>query len=53
LLLDFFARLERGAAMNPLSPASIFLRSHPNPSVRLPLVQLVARNWYAQHPGVQ
>jgi len=53
LLLDFFARLERGSAMNPLNPASIFLRSHPNPSVRLPLVQIVAQNWYAQHPGVQ
>ncbi len=53
LLLDFFARLERGSAMNPFNPAGIFLRSHPNPGVRLPLVQLVAQNWYAQHPGVQ
>lgn len=53
LLLDFFARLERGSAMNPLNPAALFLRSHPNPGVRLPLVQMVAQNWYAQHPGVK
>jgi hypothetical protein len=39
--------------MNPLNPAAIFLRSHPSPAIRLPLVQMVAQNWYAQHSGVQ
>jgi hypothetical protein len=51
-LLDFFARLERAAGVNPLSPSALFLRTHPNPGVRLPLVQVVAQNWYIQHPGV-
>jgi hypothetical protein len=52
LLFDFFLRLERAAGVNPLSPVG-FLRSHPNPAFRLPLMQVAARNWYAQHPGIQ
>lgn len=50
LLLDFFARLERAAGVNPLHPVGL-LRSHPNPLVRMPVVQAVARVWHAQHPG--
>jgi predicted Zn-dependent protease len=52
LLLEFFARLERSAGINPLSP-NAFLASHPNPQIRIPVVRdVVARNWYAQHPQV-
>lgn len=52
LLLEFFARLERQAGVNPLSPI-VFLQSHPNPQLRIPVVRdVVARNWYAQHPQV-
>ncbi len=50
MLLDFFSRLERAAGISPLNPVG-FLRSHPNPSFRIPVVQTVARAWWAQHPG--
>jgi hypothetical protein len=51
LLLDFFGRLEQASGISPLNPIG-FLRTHPNPAFRLPLVQGVARTWYLQHPGV-
>ena len=50
MLLDFFARLERASGISPLNPIG-FLRSHPNPAFRLPIVQGVARTWWLQHPG--
>ncbi len=50
LLLDFFSRLERASGISPLNPIG-FLRSHPNPAFRLPIVQGVARTWWLQHPG--
>ena len=52
-LLDYFARLERaagagglGSLFNPLA----VLKSHPNPLLRVPLLQTVARTWHQQHP---
>ncbi len=54
LLLDYFARLERaaggGGPLSLLNPVA-FLRTHPNPLARQPLVQTVARTWRAQHPN--
>jgi len=54
LLLDYFARIERagggGGPLSLLNPVQ-FLRSHPNPLARVPLVQTVARTWRSQHPG--
>jgi hypothetical protein len=47
-LLDFFARLERASGANPLLG---FLRTHPNPGLRIPLVQGTAATWRLQHPG--
>jgi hypothetical protein len=47
-LLDFFSRLDRAAGMNPLLG---FLRTHPNPGVRVPIVQTTAATWHFQHPG--
>jgi hypothetical protein len=47
-LLDFFARLDRASGANPLLG---FLRTHPNPGVRIPIVQAVAGTWRLQHPG--
>jgi hypothetical protein len=47
-LLDFFARLDRAAGANPLLG---FLRTHPNPGLRIPIVQTVATTWRLQHPG--
>jgi hypothetical protein len=47
-LLDFFARLERASGANPLLG---ILRTHPNPSVRIPIVQGVVATWHLQHPG--
>jgi hypothetical protein len=53
-LLEFFGRLEgqMGPAglLSLLSPNN-FLRTHPNPTIRLPTFQAVARTWHAQHPG--
>ncbi|HEY8076151.1 MAG TPA: hypothetical protein VIF62_18625 [Labilithrix sp.] len=53
-LLDYFGRLERaaggGGLLSLLSPNN-FLRTHPNPTIRLPAFQAVARTWHAQHPG--
>lgn len=50
-LLDFFGRLERAAGVNPLSLTG-FLRTHPNPLLRMPLVNTVAQNWYARHRDI-
>lgn len=50
MLLDFFGRLERAAGISPLNPIG-FLRSHPNPALRIPIVQTAAQTWRFQHPG--
>jgi hypothetical protein len=47
-LFDFFARLDGAAGANPLVG---FLRTHPAPGLRAPLVQLDAATWRCQHPG--
>ncbi len=47
-LFDYFGRMDRAAGGNPLSPVG-FLRTHPNPIFRAPIVQGVARTWYAQN----
>jgi hypothetical protein len=47
-LLDFFARMDAAAGANPLL---VFLRTHPNPGLRIPIVQTVATTWRFQHPG--
>ena len=47
-LLDFFGRLDRASGANPLLG---FLRTHPNPALRIPTVQAVAATWKFQHPG--
>jgi len=47
-LLDFFARLDRASGASPLLG---FLRTHPNPGLRIPIVQGVATTWHLQHPG--
>ena len=53
-LLDYFARIERaagaGGPLSLLNPVG-FLRTHPNPLARIPLLQAVARTWHAQNPG--
>lgn len=52
-LLDYFARLERaagaGGPLSLLNPLAV-LQDHPNPLIRIPVVQTFARNWHAQHP---
>jgi hypothetical protein len=48
VLLDFFAALERASGANPFLG---FLRTHPNPGLRIPIVQGVAATWRLQHPG--
>jgi Zn-dependent protease with chaperone function len=50
LLLDFFARMERAAGLSPLNPIG-FLQTHPNPALRIPIAQTVARTWWLQHPA--
>jgi hypothetical protein len=47
-LLDFFVRLDRASGANPWLG---FLRTHPNPGLRLPLVQGVAVAWRLGHPA--
>ena len=47
-LLDFFQHLSRAAGATPF--VSILL-SHPDPSLRIPLVQAAAASWHLQHPG--
>jgi len=47
-LFDFFARLD-GASGGAFRPD--FLRTHPSPGLRIPLVQLDATTWRFQHPG--
>jgi len=46
-LLDFFARLDSAAGAFPIA----FNRTHPNPGLRIPLVQAAATAWRFQHPG--
>jgi len=52
-LLDYFARIERaaggGGPFSVLSPVAL-LKSHPNPLIRIPIVQQYARTWRASHP---
>jgi hypothetical protein len=45
-LLDFFARMDAAAGANPFMG---FLRTHPNPGLRIPIVQGVATTWHLQH----
>jgi hypothetical protein len=47
-LLDFFSRLERASGASPWLG---FLRTHPNPGLRIPIVAGVAATWRLQHPG--
>jgi hypothetical protein len=47
-LLDFFARMEKQAGIEVWNPVG-FLRSHPYPTLRLPLVQVAAQTWHQQH----
>lgn len=47
-LFDFFARLD-GASGN--TGALSFVRSHPNPALRIPALQTDATLWRFQHPG--
>lgn len=47
-LLDFFARLDQASGASPLLG---FLRTHPNPGLRIPIVQGAAAAWRLQHPG--
>jgi hypothetical protein len=47
-LLDFFSRLDRASGASPLLG---FLRTHPNPGLRIPIVQGIATTWHLQHPG--
>jgi hypothetical protein len=47
-LLDFFARLDRASGANPWLG---FLRTHPNPGLRIPLVQGTAATWRLRNPG--
>jgi hypothetical protein len=53
-LLDYFGRLEQaagaGGPLSLLNPVGI-LRTHPNPLIRAPIFQNVARTWHMQHPG--
>jgi hypothetical protein len=47
-LLDFFTRLDRASGANPWLG---FLRTHPNPGLRIPIVEGVAATWRFQHHG--
>lgn len=53
VLLDYFSRIERaagggglGSLFNPLA----VLKTHPNPLLRIPLLQQTARTWHQAHP---
>lgn len=52
-LLDYFARLEKAAGVggpfSVLNPLAV-LQDHPNPLIRIPIVQTIAQNWHRQHP---
>ncbi len=45
-LLGFFTRLEQASGASPWLG---FLRTHPNPGLRMPIVQGVAATWRLQH----
>lgn len=47
-LFDFFARLDGAAGANPFVG---WLRTHPAPALRIPVVQADATWWRFQHPG--
>jgi hypothetical protein len=52
-LLDYFARMETaagGGGLGSLFSPVAFLKTHPNPLLRIPLVQTTARTWHFQHP---
>lgn len=53
-LLDYFARLEKaaggGGPLSLLNPIAV-LKTHPNPLIRIPIVQTLAAQWHAAHPG--
>ncbi|WP_394841484.1 M48 family metalloprotease [Pendulispora brunnea] len=51
-LFDFFGRLDRASGISVFNPIG-FLRTHPNPQLRVPLIQTTARTWYSQHPDVR
>jgi hypothetical protein len=51
MLLQFFGRLESAAGIKLFSPIA-FLQTHPNPQIRIPIVQSVASNWYQRHRDV-
>jgi len=48
-LLDFFARMQGAAGANAVYVE--FLSTHPDPGLRIPIVQSVAATWRLQHPG--
>ena len=48
-LLDFFARMQGAAGANAVYVE--FLSTHPDPGLRVPIVQSVAATWRLQHPG--
>jgi hypothetical protein len=47
-LFDFFASLDQASGGAPLVS---FIRTHPNPLLRIPLVRANALAWRLQHPG--
>lgn len=49
MLLDFFARQEKAAGISIFNPIG-FLRTHPYPTLRLPLVQITANAWRSRNP---
>lgn len=49
-LLDFFARMEKAAGISVWNPIGFF-RTHPYPTLRLPLVQATANAWRSRNPG--
>jgi hypothetical protein len=49
MLLGFFGQLSAASGARPLHPAAI-LKSHPNPQLRIPIVQNVAALWAQSQP---
>ena len=52
MLFDFFTRMEQVAGVSPLHPIG-FLRTHPHPAIRTPVLNAATRQWYSQHPEVR